>query len=357
MIEADRGEPPRRVGGELSVAIVVPIRNELVFVEGCVRALLDQRDLPSRYEVLVVDGMSDDGTREILARLASQDCRLRVLDNPRRIVSTALNIGISATRSDVVIRVDGHARVMPDFVRSNLTLLRAHPEAWTVGGPIAHRGRTVFARGVALAMSSWFGGGSALHRREHFEGYAEEAPFPAIRREVFDKIGLFDEELVRDQDEEFCLRIIRAGGLAFISPKVRYEYYVREQLGPLFRQYLQYAYWKVQLMRKHRKVIAPRHLVPLVFAIALPFCLLGGLLLPAPLQFLVLTPPAAYAAAAGAFFLIALRSSGDIRMAASATVAATTMHVAYGSGTLVGLVAPPRLASERLRVAMERLSR
>lgn len=351
---------PSRIAGQApdpSVTVVVPCRNERTFIASCVRSLLEQRDLPARYEILVVDGMSDDGTREILTSLAGEDPRVRVLDNPRRIVSTALNIGISASTSDVIIRVDGHARVAPDFVRANLRLLAEHPEAWTVGGPIVHRGRTAFARGVALAMSSWFGVGGARHRREDYEGYAESAQFPAIRRRVFARVGLFDERLVRNQDDEFNFRVTEAGGRIFISPAVTHEYYVRERPGALFRQYLQYGYWKMQVMRKHRKVIAPRHLAPLAFVMIAPVSLVGGLLAPLPVNSTLLAPVVAYAVLAGAFFTGTIARTRDLRMAASATLAAATMHVGYGFGMLLGLLAPPGTAVGALRAAMERISR
>src|SRR5262245_10206832 len=340
-----------------SVTVVVPCRNEREFIETCVRTLLAQREAPASYEILVVDGMSDDGTREILARLATADARLRVLDNPQRIVSTALNIGIRSSRGDVIIRVDGHARVAPDFVRANLRLLAAHREAWAVGGPIVHQGRTVFGRGVAMAMGSWFGVGDATHRREGFEGYAESVQFPALRRQAFAKVGLFDETLVRNQDDEFNFRVREGGGRIFISPTVKYEYYVRERPAALFRQYLQYGYWKVQVMRKHRKVAAPRHLAPGAFVVISALGLVGSLLAPPPINALFVLPVAAYGALAAVFFATTTVRTRDPWTTAAATLAAATMHVAYGLGTLVGLVAPPGAARSGLRAAMERMSR
>jgi succinoglycan biosynthesis protein ExoA len=340
-----------------SVAVVVPCRNERTFIGPCVQALLEQRDPPARYQILVVDGMSDDGTREVLEGLAREDPRVSILDNPRRTVPAALNIGICASTSDVIIRVDGHARAAPDFVRANLRLLAEHPEAWAVGGPIVHRGRTALGRGVAIAMSSWFGVGGAQHRRENYEGYAESAVFPAIRRAVFAKIGLFDEVLVRNQDDEFNFRITEAGGRIFISPRVKHEYYVRDRLAALFRQYLQYGYWKVQVMRKHGKVIAPRHLAPVAFVMILPISLVCALLVPMPVKLILLAPASAYAALAGAFLLATTVRTRNLRLAASAALAGGTMHVAYGLGSLLGVVAPPGTAGAGLRATMERISR
>jgi glycosyltransferase involved in cell wall biosynthesis len=339
-----------------SVSVIVPVRNEAGFIETCVRALLEQRDLPPRYEVLVVDGESDDGTRDVLARLAAADPRVRVLDNPRRIVPTALNLGIAASSGEVVIRVDGHTKVAPDFVRENLALLAEHPEAWSVGGPIAHRGVTRFARAVAAAMSSRAGVGGARHRFEQYEGYAESTAFPAFRRWVFDRVGLFDEALVRNQDDELNFRITEAGGKIFISPRVKHDYFVRGSASALFRQYMQYGYWKVEVMRKHGKVMAPRHLVPAAFVIALPVCAAGAALLPPPASWLAAAPLVAYGALLGTLAAQTLVRERDPLVAAGASAAAALMHVGYGLGTLAGALAPPARGG-RLAEAMRRITR
>lgn len=352
----ETNEPSGQPQHDPSVAVLVPVRNERRFIESCVRALLDQSDPPSGYEVVVVDGMSDDGTREIVARLAAEEPRLRMLDNPRRIVSTALNIGIRATRSDVVIRVDGHARVAPDFVRRNLDLLREHPEAWSVGGPAVHRGENAVARGIAIAMTSRFGAGGATFRRENYEGYTEGAVFPLYRREIFDKLGLFDEDLVRNQDDEFNFRMTESGGKVWVSPRVRYEYYVRGSLRHVFRQYQQYAYWKVEVMRKHRKVVKLRHLVPAAFLLGVAVCALLAALASPPLSLAAAGLLAVYGALLIGFAAAAAVKSKSLPVGIYASAAAVTLHVAYGLGTIIGLVAPPGSAGAT-RDRMERISR
>lgn len=319
-----------------SVTVVVPVRNEAKHIEDCVRALLDQHELPSRYEIIVVDGESDDGTRDILDRLAAADSRLRILSNPKRIVPTALNVGIRSSTGDIIIRVDGHTIVAPDFVRQNLQLLDEHPEAWSVGGPIAHRGSSDRARGIAAAMSSPVGVGGASHRFENYEGYAEGTAFPAFRRWVFDKVGLFDEDLVRNQDDELNFRITRGGGLVFISPRVKHTYYVRDSFLALFQQYLQYAYWKVVVMRKHGAVISPRHLVPGAFVVAMPVAVGAALLLPPPLSWISALPIATYGGILGYLGVRTAIDTGSANVGIAAARAAATMHVAYGIGTVLG---------------------
>lgn len=331
------------------------MRNEAGYIEGCVRALLDQTELPPDYEVLVIDGMSDDGTRNILDALAAGDRRLRILDNPERIVPTALNRGIAAAKGEIIIRVDGHTNVAPDFVRANLELLHEHPEAWSVGGPIAHRGQTATARAIAAAMSSRIGVGGASHRFEDYEGYAEGTAFPAFRRWVFDRIGMFDEALVRNQDDELNFRITSAGGRIFISPRVKHDYFVRGSYKALFNQYIQYAYWKVEVMRKHGRVIALRHLVPGVFVVALPACIVASAL-PLPFSLAGIAPLAAYGTLLGSLAIATGVRERDPGIGLGAAAAAATMHVAYGIGTIAGVLAP-RHRRGLLTTVMSRLTR
>ena len=353
---AGAGSPARQIGSAESVAVIVPCRNEAEFIEDCIDALMAQEAVPKDYSVLVLDGMSDDGTREILSRLTAKYPRLRVLDNPELIVSTALNRGIIASNSSVVIRVDGHARFASDFVRANLELLVEHPEAWAVGGPIVHQGRSTFAKGVALAMSSRFGVGSASHRNECYEGYVESAQFPAIRRWVFDRVGTFDEDLVRNQDEEFNFRVTRSGGKIYISPRVKYEYFVRETPAQLWRQFLQYGYWKVPVMLRHGRPIALRHVMPTLFVVGTALCILGALVLPEPARLLAAAPIAAYLAAVCLFFFGKIAEGRKVLVSASASLAAMIMHTAYGCGTILGLLRPPE-NSPAVRARMRQISR
>ncbi len=318
------------------VSVVMPIRNEAGYIREGIAALLEQDYPADRFEIIVADGMSDDGTRAILEELTKSCSKLVVIDNPDRIVSTGLNAAIERAQGEIILRLDGHAEIAKDFILQNVLLLDEHPEAWIVGGPIVHVGRNSFAKAVAVAMSSRFGVGNASHRFADFEGYAEGCAFPAIRKWVFDRVGNFDERLVRNQDDEFNYRVTTAGGKVFISPRVRYAYFVRDTPRKLFRQYFQYSFWRIPVIRKHKRPTTLRQIVPTLFFALMLGLLILGLALRQPLIAFAL--PCAYLLALVAIALPYVRSEG-LSVAWRVPIAMFTLQVAYAWGMVYGLFA------------------
>jgi succinoglycan biosynthesis protein ExoA len=251
-----------------AVSVVIPCMNERHYVEPCVRSMLAQQPPEGGFEVIVADGMSDDGTRDVLAGLAREYSELRLLDNVGRIVSTGLNDGIKAARGAIIVRVDVHTTYAPDYLRQCVAVLE-ESGAENVGGPWCAVGDGYTGRAIAAAFHSRFGsGGAPGHNVEH-EGEVDTVYLGCWRRDFFDRFGGFDEELVRNQDDELNLRTRRAGGTIWQSVRIKSSYHPRNSLRRLLQQYVQYGYWKVRVIQKHRVAASWRHLVPPAFVLTM----------------------------------------------------------------------------------------
>ncbi len=318
------------------VTIIMPIRNEADFIELALRSVLDNDYPAEKMEILVVDGMSDDGTREIVARLSEGDSRIRMLDNPKQITPVAMNIGLRAARGDLFIRVDGHVEIPTDFIAKSIQCLHEHPEAWVAGGCIKTVANSYTGQAIAAAMQSPIGVGNSRFRLGDYEGWVDTLAFGAHHKWIVDKIGYFDEELVRNQDDEFNLRITLAGGKIWMSKSIQSTYFSRGSLYKLWKQYFQYGFWRIRTLQKHNRPASFRQLVPLLFILSLLLPGLGAFLWK-PLWILLAIEAAFYllGLAVGAFDVG--RKSGW-RYAPPAPVVFTILHFAYGLGSLWGVV-------------------
>jgi GT2 family glycosyltransferase len=298
---------------------------------------MNQDRPPEGLEIIVADGLSEDGTREILKRLMSEYPELRVVDNPKRVTPCAMNAGIREARGRYIAILGAHCQYAPDYLSTCAALLQEHPEVSCVGGPAVSMGKGLFGQAVAAAMSHPVGIGNAKHRYPTYEGYAEGACYPVFRREVFEKVGLYDEMLVRNQDDELNYRLAKHGEKVFISPRARYSYFIRETPSRLFRQYYEYGYWRVAVLRKHRIPASFRQIVPPVFMTVMLMSVILGLSLPGWWRLTAATIPVLY----GVTLLtvgVTQRGHGDWRVAVLFPVAAAIMHLAYAAGFVRGLV-------------------
>lgn len=324
------------------VSVVIPCRNERAYIGPCLDSLLAGDYPADRLEVLVVDGASDDGTRGVLAERASREPRLRVVDNPARITPVALNLGIRAATGDVVVRMDAHSAYPPDYLR-RLVEWQAATGADNVGGTCRTlpSGDGAVPRAIAVALAHPFGVGASQFRTGVREpAWVDTVPFGCWRRETFARIGLFDEELVRNQDDEFNHRLRRAGGRLLLVPDVVVAYYARRDLRQLARMMYQYGHYKPLAARKLGHVPTLRQLVPPLFVLGL---VLGPVLAAAlwpvtPL--LAWATLAGVALHAGVSLLSAARAFATLGAAGAAALAACfpVMHVAYGAGYWRGVL-------------------
>ena len=252
-----------------TVAAIVPCLNENAFIGQFLHSILKMDYEPERLSIWVVDGMSTDGTREILATWAAREPRLHVLDNPRHTTACALNLALRASRSDVVVRLDVHADYPRHYISHLVALLQQHG-ADNVGAlRLTAPGNTAWGNAFASLVSAPFGNGGAAWR-SHPHGLCEvESVFcGCYPRAVFDRIGYFDESMIRIEDREFNARLRQAGGRILLDPTVTCVYHPRTQL----RSYLRWIFsgpFRVFYSRRltRTRLFGARNLVPAAFVL------------------------------------------------------------------------------------------
>jgi succinoglycan biosynthesis protein ExoA len=340
----------------IRVSVIAACRNERKFIRDFLDSLCRQALGTIKIEVLIADGMSVDGTRQVLELYRRIVLPLRVIDNPKKIASAGLNAAIRAARGEIIIRMDAHSEYAPDYIRRCLEVLN-ETSADNVGGPALTRADGYLGRAIALAYHCRFACGGAKFHDAEYEGYLDTVPYGCWRKSTLERIGLFDECLSRNQDDELNLRLISSGGRIWQSPKIVSWYRPRARLTALFRQYFQYGFWKVSVIRKHAKRGSWRHLIP-------ASCLLAGLALllgavgaslsgSAAWKSTFVTAGAGFAAlyvavSIGAAVLIARRDGW--RFFPVLPIVFATYHFSYGLGFVLGLAYRPASGNHQSRM-------
>lgn len=319
------------------VSVLIPVRNEEGYIGPCLQALA-QQDYPREgFEVIVLDGESSDGTR-LEAERAAQEIGVpdAFLTNRKRSTASGLNLGLTIARGDVIIRVDGHTLVDPHFILASVLALR-ESGADAVGGPIRTMGRGPIGQAIALAVSSSFGVGDAAFRHSTEEQWTDSVPFAAYRRDVFDRIGGFDEAIDRGEDDELNYRLRESGGRILLTPRVGSVYYSRSTYGALARQYWRYGLAKALVLRKHPSRWRARHFIPSALVSALVLTRVLGAA-SGRFAWLFGCTAAAYAGFCGlASFWIALKGR-HWRLLPFIPAALVCIHLPAGAGLLAGAV-------------------
>lgn len=330
-----------------SISVIVACRNEIKHIGRFLNSVFAQ-DLAGRdAEFLVADGMSEDGTRNVLKRFQRVFPALRMIDNPGRITSTGLNHAIREARGEIIIRMDAHSEYAPDYICRCLEVLE-ETNADNVGGPVLTRADGYMAQAIALAYHTKFACGGAKSHDPQFEGLVDTVVYGCWRKSTLERIGLFDENMFRSQDDELNRRLIASGGRVWQSPKIISWYRPRTSLTALFHQYFQYGFWKVSVSRKHGRLACWRHIVPgacLLIGFALLLGATGAILNGSVWwRSVFLTAGTGLAglylaASTGAAFLAARRSGW--RFLRALPIVFATYHLSYGLGFLVGLAYNP----------------
>ena len=266
----------------MKISVVIPCRNEELYIEECIHAIY-QSDLNPDVElaVYVVDGMSSDGTRKVVSNLKGTYSSLHLLDNARQLTPYAFNIGIKAQDFDFVQIVGARHILSRNYIQNCINTLGGDSSIWCAGGRIVNEFVNEAGKVIAQAMSTKLGMGLSNFRTLNESGFTDTVTSPMYPSWVFDRIGYFDEDLVRNQDDDFNFRVSKAGGKIFFDADISLKYYVRGNYRNLWKQFNQYGYWKVYVNQKHKTVTTIRQMVPPVFVayLALAFLswLLGGI--------------------------------------------------------------------------------
>lgn len=321
---------------DILISVIIPCRNEVKHIQKCILSILSQENMDGIFEILVIDGMSDDGTREVLSEISQKNVNVKILDNPTRFTPNALNIGIKNSVGKYICIMGAHSEYDKNFLANSIELMREHPEVSCVGGPIISLGKNRFAEAVAIAMSSRIGVGNAKHRFPDYEGYAEMACFPVFRRDVFDLLGMYDEMLLKNQDDEFCFRLNKSGRKVFISPKVKSYYFVRETPIKLFNQYFDYGFWRVAVIKKHKIPIAFRQLVPILFYLSVFLIFIFSVIINNLILGLII--PIFYVTFIILYGLISAIRFRRIHLMIHIPITILLLHFSYAAGFLKGLI-------------------
>jgi len=329
------------------VSVVIPCYNEERFIVKALEQLVGQYE-KSRFEIIVVDGMSEDRTRDLISDFKTKhpDLSITVIENPARNIPTALNIGVSAARADIIARMDAHAVPSEGYIRRCVEVLGQH-NIGVVGMPCHVRAGTnaLLARAIASAVSHPFGIGDAKYRLS--EGVALQEPvdtvaFACFRKSLWKELGGFNEALLTNEDYDFNYRVRLAGREVILDRSGHCDYFARTSFRDLAAQYSRYGGWKARMIRLHPRSIKLRHLVAPAFVLSL-VCLTLISVFWRPVALVLSFEIGLYVLLSLAFAWQIMRRSHDrLGMLLAIPLVFLTIHLTWGSSFLLGLVRQPR---------------
>jgi len=324
------------LGKMKKVSVLIPCRNEVQYIKSCIHNVCSFNEPDGGFEVIVIDGLSTDGTREILSHLESQFSDLVVIDNSGKTVPCAMNLGIRYAKGEYIVRADVRC-IHPSSYLCDLIELSERTGADNVGGVLVPElGNTYTQNAIGLAYKSRIAMGGALRDRGDFVGETDTVYGGCFRKSRLIEIGMYDEDMVRNQDDELSFRLRKKGGKIVQHGKIKIHYFPRSRYSQLFKQFMQYGYWKVAVIEKHAQQASFRHLLPALFVTALL-----GLSVVAPfneyafaglLMYLV-----SYLVAVG-LEVFQLTRKDDLRLWPGVVAAIVLIHVSFGIGFLINLI-------------------
>ncbi len=318
------------------VSIVVPCYNEQSTIRLLLEALRAQTFPRAEMEVIVSDGMSTDDTRAKIAAFQKEhrDLKVRVVDNTKRSIPSAVNRAIEASRGRIIVRLDAHSKPYPDYIENCVKALEAK-RGDNVGGvwEIQAGAKTWIAESIAVAAAHPLGVGDALYRHAKQAAEVDTVPFGAFKRTLIKKVGAFDETLLTNEDYEFNARVRQAGGRIWLDPSIRSIYFARATLLELARQYWRYGYWKWRMLRRYPKTLRWRQALPPLFVLSLVGLAVGSIFFPFVKYFLLFELLVYFFIC----FLAGIHARLRLRkqfLSLGVPLAIPVMHLSWGSGLL-----------------------
>ena len=318
------------------VSIIIPCYNEQATIRLLLEALREQAFPRADMEVIISDGLSTDGTRAVIAAFQKDfpDLDVRVVENTQRSIPSAVNRAIEASRGEYLVRLDAHSKPFPDYV-SNCVRAHAENRGDNVGGvwEIQPGANTWIAKSIAIAAAHPLGVGDALYRHARQAALVDTVPFGSFKRALIDRIGLFDESLLTNEDYEFNARVRKAGGRIWLDPAIRSIYFARSTLMELARQYWRYGYWKWRMLRRYPETLRWRQALPPLFVLSLLGLVLFSIWVPV-VRFLLLGELLTY------FFIMTLAGifaayrQKKVYFLPGLLLAIPVMHILWGGGFL-----------------------
>jgi glycosyltransferase involved in cell wall biosynthesis len=329
----------------INVSVIVPCFNEQETICQLLEAIYSQSYPINEIEVLIADGLSTDQTRQVINnfRLSHPNLTIRIIDNTKRVIPSGLNRAIEAAQGNYIVRMDAHSIPDRDYIKKSIIGLE---NGWgdNIGGVwVIHPGASTWvAKSIAIAAAHPLGVGDALYRIGGAAQEVDTVPFGAFRRALTDKIGMFDENLLTNEDYEFNTRVRQSGGRVWMDPSIHSVYFARSRLKELAQQYWRYGYWKAQMLRRYPKTMRWRQALPPLFVLALISLGLLSLVL-YPARFLLVIIVLLYTIV---IFIVGIQMSiryKTISMSVGVPLAIATIHLSWGTALLWGLVVKPKL--------------
>ena len=318
------------------VSIIVPCFNEQATIRSLLDALYWQTFPREWMEVIIADGLSQDGTRDVIAAYHHDfpDLHVRVVDNTARNIPSGLNRAIEAARGEILVRLDAHSMPYPDYVARSVTALD-EGRGTNIGGvwEIRPGAQTWVAESIAVAAAHPLGVGDALYRHATHASQVDTVPFGACHRALIEKIGGYDETLLTNEDYEFNTRVRQSGGIVWLDPTIRSVYFARAAFGDLARQYWRYGYWKWRMLRRYPNTLRWRQALPPLFVSSLILLAIASFFFPGMGWALIAELVLYFAALAFAGLQAALRQRTSYLLL-GLPLAIAVMHIAWGSGFL-----------------------